>query len=192
MTIYGDTQMWTPQAINGVSIADEINDELHIQGTQITLERANKDRINGWARVHSYLDTRRPQPEGGTGPWLRAVRSQPETALGCPMLIQTIGAQTHDDKMTGDMKKGANDHWVESVRYLLMSEDPLTPVPVVALTEVERRKKHFTRRMETAWAEHAEHLAAEHPAPDYPVPVAGDDYGATLGGGLASVADLFE
>jgi phage terminase large subunit len=66
MTIRGDSQMWTKQVGTGVSIADEINDCFAQMGLAITLVQANKDRINGWARVHQYLD-RAPPGSGGLG-----------------------------------------------------------------------------------------------------------------------------
>jgi hypothetical protein len=84
MTIRGDSQMWTKQVGTGVSIADEINDYFAQAGLAITLVQANKDRINGWARVHQFLDPRRPDPAGSgtSAPYLTVYDVEEETALG--------------------------------------------------------------------------------------------------------------
>jgi phage terminase large subunit len=131
MTIRGDTQMWTKQAGTGVSIADEINQAFGELGLAILLVQANKDRINGWARVHQFLDVRRPDPAGSgtSAPYLQVYDVDEERALGCPYLISTIGAQVHSDKRDGDMKKQSNDHAVDTLRYLLMGREPLSVLP---------------------------------------------------------------
>lgn len=151
MTIRGDTQMWTKQVKNGVSIADEINDTFVKLGVAITLVQANKDRINGWARVHQFLDVRRPDPAGSgkLQPYLRIVDVEDdipagETPLGCPYLISTIGAQVHSDKQDGDMKKQGNDHAVDALRYLLMGREPLSVLP----RELMPGKSHRERMRE--------------------------------------------
>jgi phage terminase large subunit len=143
MTIRGDTQMWTKQAGTGVSIADEINETFAKLGVGILLVQANKDRLNGWARVHQFLDPRRPDPAGsGEGmPYLHVLDVEEETALGCPYLISTIGAQVHSDKQDGDMKKQSNDHAVDALRYLLMGREPLSILP----RELRPGKTHAER-----------------------------------------------
>ena len=136
--IRGDTQMWIPSAESGVSIADAINDRLVELSSQIVLIKANKDRKNGWMRVHSFLDPRRPNPEGeGTGPWLRVVKhgSSPNgdgTAWGCPYLIKAMPAQRFDERptKTGDMAPNPHDHPLDAVRYLLIGREPLSVVPL--------------------------------------------------------------
>lgn len=131
MTIRGDSQMWTKQVGTGVSIADEINDYFAQAGTAITLVQSNKDRINGWARVHQFLDIRRPDPAGSgtSSSYLKVYDVDEEQALGCPYLISTIGAQVHSDKQDGDMKKQSNDHAADTLRYLLMGREPLSVLP---------------------------------------------------------------
>jgi phage terminase large subunit len=131
--IRGDTQMWVTSPESGVSIADQINDRLAELGSQITLVKANKDRRNGWMRVRSFLDPRRPSPEGGApGPWLRVVREADGLELGCPYLIRALPAQRFDERptKTGDMAPNAHDHPVDALRYLLMGREPLSVIPL--------------------------------------------------------------
>lgn len=148
MTIRGDTQMWTKQPDKGVSIADEINDELAKlagEGNPApTLVQANKDRINGWARVHQFLDPRRPDPSGSgpPGPYLHVVDIDEDMpGWGCPYLIATIGAQVHSDQQDGDMKKQGNDHAVDALRYLLMGREPLSLIPRSLMPGKSHREK---------------------------------------------------
>ncbi len=127
----GDTQMWIKSPESGVSIAEQINDRLYELGSQITLIQANKDRVNGWMRVRSYLNPRRKRPdEPGTAPWIQIVRPADDgREWGCPYLIQTIGTMRHHDTKKGDMAPSAHDHPPDGLRYLLMGRPPLSPVP---------------------------------------------------------------
>jgi hypothetical protein len=134
LVIRGDTSMWITQATEGVSIAEMINEELHNLGTNITIVQANKDRINGWMRMHQWLNPRRPIPQGGVGPWLRIFNLNPELGYGCPYLIETLPLQLHVDssKLTanvGDMQKSETDHGVDALRYELMAHPPLSELP---------------------------------------------------------------
>jgi hypothetical protein len=130
-TMACDTQIWTknPEA-NEVSVAQMITAELDTLGCGITLAQASKDRINGWARVHEFLDPRRPNPETQEQePWLRVFRHHTGSRYGCPNLIKTLPAQTHNDKKPGDMKKNPTDHWVETLRYGLTRREQLPLIP---------------------------------------------------------------
>ena len=54
--IIGDSAMWAPQPTkNGVSIAQEINERLAELGVEIVIVQANKNRLNGWQRMKSWL-----------------------------------------------------------------------------------------------------------------------------------------
>lgn len=135
MLIRADTQMWEkePAKKRGESIATEINRELHRKGLKVTLIPAKKDRMNGWARTHQYLDPRRPRPDGeGHGPYLRFFRANPHTGLGCQYAIDTIPAQIHDDTegKEWDLKKSPTDHAADAERYELMDRPPLSLLPV--------------------------------------------------------------
>lgn len=124
MLIRGDTEMWVKNPDTGVSIAEDINDRLAELESGISLIQANKDRKNGWARVFQYLD-----PEREHGPFLRVMRYSEELGLGCPYLIETLPAMTHDPKKAGDCLKTEHDHAPDACRYLMISRPPLTTVP---------------------------------------------------------------
>lgn len=131
MTIRGDSAMWIRQVGSGVSIADEINEVFGELGVGILLVQANKDRLNGWMRMHQFLDPRRPDPAapGKTAPYLRVMDYDDTSGLGAPYLVSTIAAQMHSDNQDGDMKKSGNDHAVDATRYLLMGREPLSVLP---------------------------------------------------------------
>ncbi|MGE0347195.1 MAG: hypothetical protein AB7P61_13815, partial [Gemmatimonadales bacterium] len=122
MVIRGDTQMWTTQPDKGVSIAEEMNAVFAERGTGIALVQANKDRLNGWTRIHQHLDPRRPDPQrqGETAPWLRIFRPDDARGLGCRTLIGSLPAMQHDKRGTGDAAEGGPDHAPDGLRYLLM------------------------------------------------------------------------
>jgi phage terminase large subunit len=157
MTIYGDTQMWTKQPQTGVSIADEMNEAFAELGVQIVLVQANKDRINGWHRMHQYLRPIHRQPETGKpGPFAFFLDAPPhgregEMAVprGCPYLIETIGSQLHDEKKPGDLLKGATDHGCDGWRYFFITRQPLTVIPPQKKPPVphERRVHNRTREL---------------------------------------------
>ncbi len=135
MLIRADTNMWEkePSSRRGDSIALEINRALHNAGLKVTLIQAKKDRMNGWARVHQYLDPRRARPDGhGHGPYARFFRANPQTGLGTPYAIDTIPAQVHDDHAgkEWDLKKSSTDHAADAFRYELMDRPPLSVLPV--------------------------------------------------------------
>lgn len=125
--IEADPSMRTPSIDTGVSIMDTINETLAELGSNIIIRSGNRDRMNGWARVHQYLHVRQG-PDGMT-PWLKVADLDPETGRGCPELIKTLPAQIHNEKMNGDMEKGSTDHWVDAMRYMLMARPPLSIEP---------------------------------------------------------------
>jgi hypothetical protein len=157
--IIGDSQMWTPQASkNGVSTAQELNEAFAKAGLGMVVVQANKDRLNGWRRFKSWLKPNRRQPEGkggpwgdanGFGPWLRFLAYDEEKGIGCPYLIATIHAQLYDETKPGDMKKGATDHGCDGWRYLLMSREPLTDIPIAKRPPKshEKRVSERTRKI---------------------------------------------
>jgi len=186
LLIRADTQMWEKDTRKGLSIAEEVNRRLHSHHhLQVTLVQARKDRINGWARVHQYLDPRRKRPDGeGRGPWLRFFRPNPALpGYGCPYAIQTIPAQIHDALRPGDLKKGrsegATDHAADALRYELMDQPALTVVP---LHEQPARPHHqavhdrVRERLLEAIREHNTDAATE------------DDLGGTFDGTLEGLA----
>jgi phage terminase large subunit len=173
MTIRGDSAMWIRQVGTGVSIADEINEVFAELGVSIVLVQANKDRLNGWMRLHQYLDPRRPDPTGlgQPGPYMTVMDYDDTTGFGAPYLVSTIGAQMHDDKQSGDMKKSGNDHAVDALRYLVMGRPALSLLPrelqpalphenrvrakTKKLLELARRRKLEARERELGTSENA-------------------------------------
>lgn len=94
----------------GVSIATEMNETFQEMGVEIVMLPGNNDRLLGWQRFKNVLRPTRRMADGRVGPFQRFLEYNEETGLGCPYLINTIGAQMYDDKQNGDMKKGATDH----------------------------------------------------------------------------------
>lgn len=179
MLIRADTQMWEkePSSRRGDSIALEINRALHNAGLQVTLVPAKKDRMNGWARVHQYLDPRRHRPDGkGTGPYARFFRANPHTGLGCPAAIQSLPAQIHDDHAgrESDLKKTAGDDCADAVRYELMGRPPLSVLPVAAEPGRPHDRAVHARTKQLLLAGLA-HAAQQHEPDEGPMPT-------TLGG----------
>jgi phage terminase large subunit len=191
MIIRGDTQMWTPQPDRGVSIAQEMNDRWAELGLGIVLVQANKDRLNGWMRLHQHLDPRRPNPAapGTPAPWLRVCTADPSRGLGCPILIGSLPALQHDKKGTGDAAKGGPDHAPDALRYLLMGRPPLSEIPledIEAPQPHQRIAAHVANRMARALAAHNRGEDDDVlPTDDHPLL-------EVLEGGLPTTADLFE
>lgn len=123
------TNKRTPHS-QGVTIMAEINDRLAELGSPLTLVSGNNDRINGWMRVRTYLDPRRPRPEGGVGPFCVIAKPDERTGYGCPTLMRTIAAARHHPNRPGDMAAG-DDHPLDAMRYLLMAREPLSIAPEI-------------------------------------------------------------
>ena len=76
----------------------------------LPLRDADKDRINGWYRVHELL---KPSPFGT--PWLTVDPS-------CKYLLRTIAAAPRDLNEEDELHpKFTDDHGLESLRYGAMS-----------------------------------------------------------------------
>jgi len=147
MLVRCDPSMWIRNPETGVGIAGAINSALSDMDSQIVLVRANADRINGWMRVHQYLDPRRPDPTetGKKEPWLRVYAPNPELGYGCPYLIETLPAQVHDELKPGDMKKGATDHGCDGLRYLVVGWPTLSTIPMRLMEQPSYTKRIHAR-----------------------------------------------
>lgn len=90
---------------------------------KLPLRDADKDRVNGWYRVHELL---KPSPFGT--PWLTVDPS-------CKYLRRTIAAAARDPKEEDELDpKFTDEHGLESVRYGAMSR----PSPTRILEEMQQ------------------------------------------------------
>lgn len=83
-----------------------------------SLMPADNDRVNGWQRVHSYLDEGPACPHHramgwDTCPWLHVFDN-------CANLIRTLPALPYDANKAEDVDTDAEDHAADALRYLLM------------------------------------------------------------------------
>lgn len=128
--IRGDTQMWQKNPESGVSIAGAINDRLAELGSLITLVGANKDRINGWMAVRTWLEPRKREPETGEiVPALVVIDPDRGDGYGCPGLIASMPPQKFHELKAGDMAPNPRDHWCDALRYLLVARGPISRHP---------------------------------------------------------------
>ena len=104
-----DTQMETPAADSGEPIIESVCRGIRKAGVTVTPIKADKDRINGWARLRQWLGLR---PDGR--PWLQVSPS-------CGYAIRTIPAQVSDEHDPEDLDTDGEDHAVDSLRYFVMS-----------------------------------------------------------------------
>lgn len=198
MLIRADTQMWEkePSGRRGDSIALEINRALHNAGLKVTLVPAKKDRTNGWARCHQYLDPRRPRPDGkGAGPYARFFRPNAQTGLGCPYAIEMIPAQVHDSHAgkEWDLKKSSTDHAADAFRYELMDRPPLSVVPVSlepALPHQQVVHNRVKAKLLEA-IERAQQGGSEEEQLEGPLPTYAGDHQSTLERDAGLVADVY-
>ena len=97
----------------------------------LPMRRADRDRKNGWYRLHELL---RPSPYGT--PWLTVDPS-------CTYLARTIAAAPSDPADPDELDvKFRDDHGLESVRYGAMSRpSPTTFHPVTVAGGVGRLKE---------------------------------------------------
>ena len=187
----GDTQMWIAQPHNGVSIAETINDKLADLGSKVYLERANKDRVNGWQRLRQRLDPRRQAPDG-LGPMMRVLAPGPSHEWGCPYLIKAMPVQSFDDRDSrrGDMKASRTDHPLDAVRYLFMGRTPITSLPLEERPVVphHRRVHQKSRQM----LERLQRMADAEEEASRGVLTLGEDEGQPLDGALEADDDTLE
>ncbi len=145
--IRGDTQMWAKNPETGKSIAETINERLAELGSAITLIQANKDRINGWMAVRTYLEPRIYDPETGTRvPALVVVDPERGDGYGCPGLIQAMPPQRFHDKKPGDMAPNPKDHWCDALRYLCIARGPISRNPTEAETGMPHHQRIHAKR----------------------------------------------
>lgn len=99
----GDTEMWRPQTDSGESIAETMD------RFGVHLTPADKDRVNGWARLRHWL---RDSPNGE--PWLTVHED-------CRYLARTLPSLIMHDKFPEDIADGLEDHAADALRYFAMA-----------------------------------------------------------------------
>lgn len=103
----------------------------------LRIEKANNDRLGGWAVVREFL---RPYPvteHDDVGTAVIRVTSKLQIMDGmCPELVRTIPLQIHDERNPEDLEKDNDDDGVDSLRYFLMSR----PRPDLRLKSKESKE----------------------------------------------------
>lgn len=84
------------------------------------LSKADNDRLSGKSRVHTYLAMGPACPHHrqqgmDVCPMLHVIDG------ACPGLVRTMGSLPRDPHRTEDVDTNAEDHWYDTLRYLLMS-----------------------------------------------------------------------
>lgn len=83
-------------------------------------QKADNDRVNGWARLHEWLTGETAIGEDRIVPMLQFYE------LGCPYTIRTIPSMVVDENRPEDLRtKGTEDHAADETRYAVMSRPPL-------------------------------------------------------------------
>jgi hypothetical protein len=84
----------------------------------VPAEKADNDRVNGWARVRAWL---RSRPDGQ--PFLRI---HPR----CTYLARTFGAVVMDEQQPEDIDTDGPDHALDALRYVIAARPQAPGVPV--------------------------------------------------------------
>jgi hypothetical protein len=104
-----DWQMETPQSDTGETILETFCRGLRKGGVSVGTRKADKDRLNGWPRLRSWL---REAPDGR--PWLSVSPS-------CKYAARTMPALVSDDTHPEDVDTHGEDHAADALRYWAMS-----------------------------------------------------------------------
>ncbi len=84
----------------------------------VPAEKADNDRINGWARVRAWL---RKRPDG-----LPFLRIHPR----CMYLTRTFSAVVSDDQNPEDINTDGPDHALDALRYVVAARPQAPGAPV--------------------------------------------------------------
>lgn len=105
-----DSAMWISEGNSGESIAETF------ARNGVPLQQADKNRINGWHRLHSWLRETTVTPSGRKVPLLQFIGD------ACPYTVRTIPALVVDPNRPEDVKtKDTEDHAGDETRYAVMS-----------------------------------------------------------------------
>lgn len=108
-----DTQMETPQSDTGEPLIQTFLRGLRVAGVALAGRKADKDRLNGWPRLRSWL---KEAPDGK--PWLQL---SPE----CRYAARTMPALVSDAHRPEDVDSDGEDHAADALRYWAMSRPAL-------------------------------------------------------------------
>lgn len=132
-----DPSIWTRTGA-GPPIATQLADH------GLVTRKANNARVDGWARVRSYLelDARQADDEHPAGKPKLYVFSN------CLNLIRTLPMLVRDRSNPEDLDTDGEDHAADALRYLLMSRPPLSRRPKREPSTIEERiaAKHREKR----------------------------------------------
>lgn len=124
--VAGDPSMWIRDGRN--ASRGQSRAETFIR-CGMPMRKAENARIDGWARLHSFL--RVPTDDAGT------VIGEPLLTIdaSCAYLRRSIPAQQSDKTCADDVNTKGDDHGVDMLRYLVMSR----PHPMI-VTQTQRPK----------------------------------------------------
>lgn len=141
---YAPPDMWSRQKDSGKSMAELFEDN------GVMLERADNDRVGGWANLREWLNpVTSPDGEGETAMLTISER--------CAELIRCLPLLEHDDRRPGDCLTEPHDitHAPDALRYLVQSRPApkiIKPPPTEADKLREWRKKQINgRKVKRPW-----------------------------------------
>jgi hypothetical protein len=109
-----DYQMETPSGDSGEPLIETFKRGVRKAGVSLAYRKADKDRLNGWGRLRSWL---KEAPDGR--PWLQL---SPECRYAARTLPALVSDRTHPEDVDSD----GDDHAADAIRYWAMSR----PAPV--------------------------------------------------------------
>lgn len=128
MTV-ADTSLWTPESDTGESAAETFG------RYGVPLIQANKDRVNGWARLREWLQL---APDGR--PWLQV---HPD----CPYLARTLPSLVSDGTRPEDVDTDGEDHAADALRYFVQSRPSPERVSVKTIAPPEGSPAYMMAQM---------------------------------------------
>jgi len=109
-----DMIVWDPSFVNKRSESNETTAQKEFKKQWLRLYPGNNERIDWWDIVREYL---KPYKDPNT--W--DITSRLKITSNCENLIRTLPEMIYDDiKVEDMMKKGMEDHAVDSLRYWIM------------------------------------------------------------------------
>lgn len=126
-----DPSIWSKNSI-GESIAERM------ARFGVPFNKADNDRVNGLARVHSFLDL---APDGK--PWTQIFST-------CGNLIRTLPNLIYDTHKLDDLDTDGEDHAYDSLRYGLMSHPHPTAPPEIKAPQ-NSMMGYIKKKQEQRW-----------------------------------------